>query len=164
MRRFLPVAITVFIVLGFVIPDAGGIQPAEALSPVGCSVSALAASINAANVSGGTLDLSANCTYDLTTADNGPTNGTADGGPNGLPKITQAITINGHDATIQRDPIAPAFRLFYVTGSGNLTLTNLILQNGWRRAMPGRASPAAPLAAPADSFQGWAGRFTLLEV
>ncbi len=157
MRRFLPVAITVFIVLGFIVPYMGGIRPVAAFSPVGCSVSALAAAINAANGSGGTLDLSANCTYNLTTADNGPTNGTPDGGPNGLPKITQAITINGHGATIQRNSGAPAFRLFYVTGSGNLTLSNLILQNGLAQGDAGQSISGGTTGSPGGQFSGLGG-------
>jgi hypothetical protein len=51
-------------------------------------------------------------------------------GPNGLPAITTAITIRGQGATIERELTAPAFRLFYVSASGDLTLEQLTVRNG----------------------------------
>src|SRR5262249_55049644 len=59
-------------------------------------------------------------------------------GPNGLPAIDNDITIEGNGATIERDPNAPPFRLFYVSGGlageltppGSLTLKNLTLEGG----------------------------------
>jgi len=51
-------------------------------------------------------------------------------GKNGLPVINTPITIYGNCATIERDPAAEAFRLFYVTSAGNLTLYDLTLAGG----------------------------------
>jgi hypothetical protein len=62
--------------------------------------------------------------YNLTTVDN-----TTDGA-NGLPSITGDITIVGNGATIQRDPAAPAFRLFHIAATGSLTLDNLTVSGG----------------------------------
>jgi hypothetical protein len=93
------------------------------------SGSDLIADINAANQAGGsnTILLTANTTFDLSAVNN-TTNGA-----NGLPVIAAkeslAITGQGGDV-IQRDPAAPAFRLFDVAGQGALTLANLTLQNG----------------------------------
>jgi hypothetical protein len=93
------------------------------------SVSALIADLSAANAAGGsnTIALAANTTFDLTAVNN-TTNGA-----NGLPVIAQNdnLTITGQGGDIlQRDPTAPAFRLFDVASGGALTLTNLTLQNG----------------------------------
>jgi hypothetical protein len=86
-----------------------------------------------------TINLAANGTYKLTTANN------AWYGPNGLPPITSVITIEGNGATIERDSIAPSFRLFYVSGgaaghlpAGNLTLRNLTLRGGFAKGGDGR--------------------------
>lgn len=49
---------------------------------------------------------------------------------NGLPRITSAITIEGNGATIRRDGSAPNFRIFEVTGHGNLTLNNTTVSGG----------------------------------
>jgi hypothetical protein len=93
------------------------------------SVTDLIGDINAANQAGGsnTIVLAANTTFDLTAANN-TTNGT-----NGLPVIAAkdnlAITGQGGDI-LQRDPAAPAFRLFDVGGHAALTLSNLTLQYG----------------------------------
>src|SRR5207244_583818 len=57
-------------------------------------------------------------------------------GPNGLPAISSQITIEGNGATIARDPTAPKFRFFYVSGNlsglagGTLTLRNVTLRGG----------------------------------
>ncbi len=93
------------------------------------SVSDLIADINAANAAGGsnTIVLAANTTFDLTAVNN-TTNGA-----NGLPVIANKdnLTISGQGGDIlQRDPAAPAFRLFDVASKASLTLTNLTLQNG----------------------------------
>lgn len=63
-----------------------------------------------------------------------------DGEVNGLPEIHYQITIEGNNATIQRDPAlftgtpcggaGARFRIFYVSKLGNLTLNNLTIQNG----------------------------------
>jgi hypothetical protein len=93
------------------------------------SVSALIADINAANAAGGsnTITLAANTTFDLTVVNN-TTNGA-----NGLPVIAanDNLTISGQGGDIiQRDPAAPAFRLFDVASGGTLTLNSLTLQYG----------------------------------
>src|SRR5262245_47913651 len=63
-------------------------------------------------------------------------------GPDALPAITSALTIEGDGATLRRDPTlaqdtAHAFRFFYVSGGlagelplGSLTLENLTLEGG----------------------------------
>jgi uncharacterized repeat protein (TIGR01451 family) len=60
-------------------------------------------------------------------------------GPNGLPSITSAITIEGGGADIKRTG-APAFRLFHVGPTGRLTLNNLAVTGG-RLTSP---TPGAP--------------------
>jgi hypothetical protein len=56
-------------------------------------------------------------------------------GPNGLPPITSNLFIHGNGAVIQRDPSAPSFRLFYVSGGmelpgGSLNMDNVTLEGG----------------------------------
>jgi hypothetical protein len=51
-------------------------------------------------------------------------------GANGLPQINSAITVEGAGYTLSRAAGAPAFRFFYVTGGGVLTLNDLTLHNG----------------------------------
>ncbi|MFD7614433.1 hypothetical protein [Streptomyces sp. NPDC059828] len=69
---------------------------------------------------GGTLVLAKDCTYTLTVNEDG----------NGLPTITQPITIRGNGATIQRAANADAFRLFDVGSGGDLKLSHLTLTRG----------------------------------
>jgi predicted outer membrane repeat protein len=80
--------------------------------------------INQANATPGTTDiicLTPDSTYTLTRF-------SITGA--GLPNITSPIEIHGGGATITRDTDSSNFRLFNVTGSGNLTLENLVLTNG----------------------------------
>jgi len=51
-------------------------------------------------------------------------------GPNGLPVIGSAITIEGRGSLIKRETTAPAFRLFVINSSGTLVLHDLTLQGG----------------------------------
>jgi predicted outer membrane repeat protein len=51
-------------------------------------------------------------------------------GPNGLPVITTAITIEGPFRTITRDSSAPPFRIIAVGATGNLTLKNTTVSGG----------------------------------
>ena len=59
-------------------------------------------------------------------------------GPDGLPPISAAVTIQGNGARIERSSVGgtPAFRFFYVSGglsgipAGELTLQDLTLSNG----------------------------------
>jgi hypothetical protein len=90
----------------------------------------LIAAINLANAAaGGTLNLAANCTYTLTA--NNPTTG------DGLPSITQPITVNGNNATIARAELTNLpFRIFDVGSGGNLSLQNLTVTGGRTPATP----------------------------
>ncbi len=82
------------------------------------------------------ISLAAGSTYVL--SDQDPNN--LDGEVNGLPEIHNQVTIDGNAATIQRDPAlfsgtacgggGVKFRIFYVSGLGDLTLNNLTIQNG----------------------------------
>lgn len=75
-----------------------------------------------------TIALAANSTYTLTDA---PVEFIADG-PNGLPSITTAITLNGNGATIERSAVdgTPTFRLLHVAATGALTVQNLTIRGG----------------------------------
>jgi predicted outer membrane repeat protein len=79
------------------------------------------------NQSGGTILLDTGCTYTLSNP--AFSNGN---GPDGLPPIESAITINGNNSTIARNPAAPNFRLFEVSDgpAGVLTVNDLKLQGG----------------------------------
>lgn len=60
----------------------------------------------------------------------------------GLPRIFGTVTIEGNNATIQRDAGASSsFRLFHVPARGNLTLRNVVLRQGV--VPPLGSSPAA---------------------
>jgi len=115
---------------------------------VDCNVPDLIASINNANANPApsTLDLAAGCTYTLTAIDNTATSSfggsTFDYGDNGLPQITTPITINGNNATIIRDSSAPPFRIFFITDTGDLTINDLTLENGFADR-PGSAYPSS---------------------
>ncbi|MFD1524308.1 hypothetical protein [Pseudonocardia yunnanensis] len=111
-----------------------------------CNGPALQSAVAAANTAGGgTLNLTAGCTYTLTTPDDGE---------NGLAVITTPVRINGNRATIARSS-ATNFRFFQVEGSGNLTLDTLTLSNG--RAREGGAihiSDSARLTLSASTLTG----------
>lgn len=51
-------------------------------------------------------------------------------GPNGLPVIRSAIIIDGNNSTIQRSGGAPAFRIFAVGTTGNLSLRETTVSAG----------------------------------
>jgi hypothetical protein len=90
--------------------------------PVACSENALVAAITLANSTpaADTLVLAGGCTYTLTSAHGGPTNG--------LPLITTPIEMIG-PATITRT--SGSFRIAEVSPTGNLTLTTGVkLTNG----------------------------------
>ena len=104
-------------------------QGAYAATPISCNDSSLISAITTANaaVGGGTVTLPAGCTFTLTAANN-----TLEG-DNGLPVITNAVTIDGNGAKITRGSGAPDFRFFFVDNvrpGGNLTLNSLTLSNG----------------------------------
>ncbi|MEV6728532.1 MULTISPECIES: hypothetical protein [unclassified Streptomyces] len=89
-----------------------------------CSESDLQAAIGAVATVGGTVNLRPGCTYTLTDA-------TPPNDDNGLPVITNNVTINGNGDTITRAATAANFRFFEIDGPiGNLTLNTLTLSNG----------------------------------
>jgi hypothetical protein len=96
-------------------------------------VAGLIAAINTANANGepDTINLAPGL-YTLTTVDNG-----TGGGANGLPVITSVITINGGDAETTSiligpspAPDSPAFRIFSIAISGNLTINRMTVRGG----------------------------------
>ena len=105
-----------------------GVGPADAATiNVPCSTADLTAAINTANnetTNPGfdTLELAAGCNYAYTTPASTDT---------ALPNINTSITINGHGATISRDPgAATRFRIIQAGGLGNLTLSELTITGG----------------------------------
>jgi hypothetical protein len=91
--------------------------------PVACSENALVAAVNLANSTpaADTLVLAGGCTYALTSAHGGLTDG--------LPVITTPIELIG-PATITRTSLLP-FRIVEVGSTGNLTLTTSVaITNG----------------------------------
>ena len=81
----------------------------------------------AGNLSGpDTVSLPANGLFVLTQAHNNQF------GYNGLPVITSAVTIEGHDATIRRSDVSgtPRFRILAVDANGALTLRDTTISNG----------------------------------
>ena len=115
---------------------------------VPCNVGDLIDAIDNANADAvlDTLDLDPDCVYMLT-AVNTTVTSTSDGstfeyGDVGLPPITTPITINGHNATISRANEAPNFRIFHILHTGNLTLNDLRIANGFA-SRPGSAFPSS---------------------
>ena len=93
--------------------------------PVACSETALVDAVNLANSTSAadTLVLASGCTYVLTSAHGGATDG--------LPVITTPIEMIG-PAVITRGPLALPFRIVEVSTTGNLTLTtNVKISNGF---------------------------------
>jgi hypothetical protein len=83
----------------------------------GGGAAGLIAAIGAADAGGGgTINLAAGCTYQLTAANNtSPMLGA-----NGLPVITSPVTLNGSGTTIAGNDTS--FRVLQVSGTGNLTV------------------------------------------
>ena len=77
-----------------------------------------------AGVGADTIELDISLTYLLDVVDN-----STEGG-NGLPSITSEITINGNGSTIQRDALAPDFRIFHLGVGGTLTLNDVTITGG----------------------------------
>jgi hypothetical protein len=125
LRLSLIICLLIVAIPAFVAPSSAA-PPGTA---VACDVAALITAITNANTGGGTLDLTAGCTYTFTTPDN------FFFGPNALPVIVNAIVIHGHGATLARSGPTP-FRFFAVSGgvagiaAGSLTLDTLTLTNG----------------------------------
>lgn len=99
-----------------------------------------------------TLELAADGIYTLADA---PAELTADG-PNGLPSIITAITLNGNGATIERSPVdgTPPFRLVHVAATGDLTVQDLTFRGG-------STSAALNLLFPSNAGGGLLSRGTL---
>ncbi|MFD0822742.1 right-handed parallel beta-helix repeat-containing protein, partial [Micromonospora zhanjiangensis] len=113
-------------------PTGSSEQPGDdpAAQPVACAADKLIAAVDLANSGrGGTLKLAENCTYLLTAGQafnpNSPT-----GTGNGLPAITQRITLTGKNTSIVRAASAAAFRIFEVAPGGDLTLEGLTVNGG----------------------------------
>ena len=109
----------------FGLPSAG---IAAASTNVSCAAgqTGLIAAINAANSSGGgTINLAAGCTYQLSGVDNSdPMTG-----DNALPVITSRIALNGRGTTLADDGTARILRVD--APGGNLTLNGLTLTGGF---------------------------------
>ena len=88
-------------------------------------VAGLIAAITAANSSPApnTINLASGGAYILTTSVDGQ---------DGLPGISNSMTINGNGATIQRSGAVgtPDFRIFFVATGGTVTLSRLTISNG----------------------------------
>ncbi|MBE1610244.1 right-handed parallel beta-helix repeat-containing protein [Actinopolymorpha pittospori] len=94
-------------------------QPKEAEVP--CDPDELIAAIVHANANrGARLKLEPKCRYTLTAFQD----------DNGLPVITQRISIEGNGATIVRAANAEAFRIFNVASGGDLELRDLTVKGG----------------------------------
>lgn len=127
------------LVLGFV-PSMTG-QAAAYNIPNG-DVAALINAINQANATAGKdeINLAAGGTYTFNAIDNEymemQNNKPVFFGANALPQINSNIIINGNGATLQRDPLFSScnasneLRLFWVNGTGKLTLNNVKAKNG----------------------------------
>ncbi|MCG5473235.1 right-handed parallel beta-helix repeat-containing protein, partial [Micromonospora sp. LAH09] len=96
------------------------------------------------NDDGGVLELAKGCTYTLTRNQDG----------NGLPVITQPITLKGEHTTVGREATADYFRILNVGPGGHLTLKGLSIRGGQTLQSPMTADPAtvwAPYSALARS-------------
>ncbi|BCL12741.1 right-handed parallel beta-helix repeat-containing protein [Micromonospora sagamiensis] len=88
---------------------------------VPCDTDKLIQAIVYANSSdGGVLKLAKGCTYDLSRNEDG----------NGLPVITEDITLKGDHTTISREATADYFRILNVGAGGHLTLKGLTIKGG----------------------------------
>src|SRR5438552_2369718 len=111
---------------------AAGTGVSVPCSGPGGGAAGLIAAINAANAAGGgTVNLAAGCTYQLTAADNT----SAMLGGNGLPVITSPVTLNGSGTTIAGNDTT--FRILQVSGTGNLTVQGLTITGGSAATMGG---------------------------
>ena len=106
--------------------------PAQATGPIDvpCSVTALVGAIEQADTApGSTLSLAQGCTYSIGAGDF--TNGT--NGPDALPPITAAMTIDGNSATIERVSATSTFRLMELAdpnATDVVTIADLEFVNG----------------------------------
>ncbi|SCF01784.1 hypothetical protein GA0070607_4479 [Micromonospora coriariae] len=86
------------------------------------------------NKHGGVLELAKGCTYNLTRNDYYG---------NGLPIITERITLKGEHTTIGRDATADHFRILNVGPGGHLTLKGLSIKGGQTLQRAMTMDPAA---------------------
>ncbi|MGC4814471.1 right-handed parallel beta-helix repeat-containing protein [Micromonospora sp. DT228] len=84
------------------------------------------------NEDGGVLELAKGCTYTLTRNQDG----------NGLPVITENITLKGEHTTIGREATADYFRILNVGPGGHLTLKGLSVRGGQTLQESVTADPA----------------------
>jgi predicted outer membrane repeat protein len=81
-------------------------------------------------------------------------------GPNGLPVIESEITIEGSSFTISRDAGAPSFRIFEVASTGDLTLNQTTITEGYLPSGRGGAIlNAGALTVNNSTFTGNYGRY-----
>ncbi|MFJ3231577.1 hypothetical protein [Streptomyces sp. NPDC086787] len=113
-KRSFAVTVAVLLLAGAVSAPAGA--QARALTFVGCSEMALRNAVTASNgmMGGDSLSLMPYCVYTLTTP---------------LPTLTEPLGIDGHHATIRRDPTVGAFGIFDV-GPVGLGMLDLTVMNG----------------------------------
>lgn len=122
--------------------------PPSHTTTVSCDVVDLIDAIDDANADAilDTLELDPGCIYTLTEVNTTVTSmfggSTFDYGDVGLPPIATPITINGHNATITRAVEAPDFRIFHILDTGNLTLNDLTITNGFANR-PGSGYPSS---------------------
>ncbi|RLP94255.1 hypothetical protein [Micromonospora sp. CV4] len=91
---------------------------------------------------GGVLELAKGCTYNLTRND-------YEG--NGLPIITERITLKGEHTTIARDATADYFRILNVGSGGHLTIKGLTIKGGQTLELFNSVQPADVWASYSDS-------------
>ncbi|MFE9190903.1 hypothetical protein ACFYL6_14945 [Micromonospora sp. NPDC007208] len=94
------------------------------------------------NKHGGVLELAKGCTYNLTRND-------YEG--NGLPVITERITLKGEHTTISREATADYFRILNVGAGGHLTIKGLTIKGGQTLERYNSVEPAAVWASYSDS-------------
>ncbi|KAB1937498.1 hypothetical protein F8271_18980 [Micromonospora sp. ALFpr18c] len=94
------------------------------------------------NKHGGVLELAKGCTYNLTRND-------FEG--NGLPVITENITLKGEHTTISREATADYFRILNVGSGGHLTVKGLTIKGGQTIELFDAVEPAAVWSAYSDS-------------
>jgi hypothetical protein len=106
---------------------AGASVGGPTIISVACNEVALENAITAGDASstGAILNLTSRCTYTLTDVDNSGNNG-----PNGLPVVTNKITVNGSRATINVSAPSEPLRILEVEAPGNLVLNNLTIYGG----------------------------------
>ncbi|MEU0551397.1 hypothetical protein [Micromonospora sp. NPDC005979] len=94
------------------------------------------------NKHGGVLELAKGCTYNLTRNDYQG---------NGLPVITENITLKGEHTTIAREATADYFRILNVGAGGHLTIKGLTIKGGQTLELFDNVEPAAVWASYSDS-------------